>query len=199
MSTAMPPAHGSPGRVLGEFTTAESMLAAVDALLREGYRTLETFTPFDMPELDDRLGLRRSRIGWLVAAGGFVGMVLAYGVQWWANVHDYPLNSGGRPVHAVPAFLLATFEGTVLFAAFAAFFGVMIWLRLPKLWAPIDEVDGFGRASVDRFWIAVGTTGDASGAGSGGARAEEIMRRSGALHTVGAVGAVGAVGTGSGR
>src|SRR6185437_9955470 len=139
----MVPVHGSPGRVLGEFTTAESMLAAVDALLREGYRTLETFTPFDMPELDDRLGLRRSRIGWLVAAGGFVGMVLAYGVQWWANVHDYPLNSGGRPVHAVPAFLLATFEGTVLFAAFAAFFGLMIWLRLPKLWAPIDEVDGF--------------------------------------------------------
>ena len=187
MSTSMVPSGGS-GRVLGEFTTAESMLAAVDALVREGYRTLETFTPFDMPELDERLGLRRSRIGWLVAAGGLVGMVLAYGIQWWANVHDYPLNSGGRPVHAIPAFLLATFEGTVLFAAFAAFFGLMIWLRLPKLWAPIDEVDGFGRASVDRFWIAVGT--EAGGAAVGGgartaARAAEIMRGSGALHTVG--------------
>jgi hypothetical protein len=183
MSTSVAPSGGS-GRVLGEFTTAESMLAAVDALVREGYRTLETFTPFDMPELDERLGLRRSRIGWLVAAGGFVGMVLAYGIQWWANVHDYPLNSGGRPVHAVPAFLLATFEGTVLFAAFAAFFGLMIWLRLPKLWAPIDEVDGFGRASVDRFWIAVGPEAG-GGAARGGARAAEIMRGAGALHTVG--------------
>src|SRR6185312_3838140 len=189
MSTAMPPAHGSPGRVLGEFTTAESMLAAVDALLREGYRTLETFTPFDIPELDQRLGLRRSRIGWLVAAGGFAGMVLAYGIQWWANVHDYPLNSGGRPVHAVPAFLLATFEGTVLFAAFAAFFGLMIWLRLPRLWAPIDEVEGFGRASVDRFWIAVGIPVDGKGAGDGGARAIEIMRGAGASNTVGPVAA----------
>lgn len=188
MSTVMSPVHGVPGRVLGEFSTAESMLAAVDALLREGYRTLETFTPFDMPELDERLGLRRSRIGWLVAGGGFVGMVLAYGIQWRANVHDYPLNSGGRPVHAVPAFLLATFEGTVLFAAFAAFFGLMIWLRLPKLWAPIDEVDGFSRASVDRFWIAVGTADDASGTRKGRARAEEIMRGAGALHTVGPVG-----------
>jgi len=110
-----------------------------------------------------------------------VGMVLAYGIQWWANVHDYPLNSGGRPVHAVPAFLLATFEGTVLCAALAAFFGLMIWLRLPRLWAPIDEVDGFGRASVDRFWIAVGATGT----GDDGTRAAEIMRDAGALHTIG--------------
>ncbi len=188
MSTAMALVRDGPGRVLGEFTTADSMLAGIDALMREGYRTLETFTPFDMPELDARLGLRRSRIGWLVAAGGFVGMVLAYGIQWWANVHDYPLNSGGRPVHAVPAFLLATFEGTVLFAAFAAFFGLMIWLRLPRLWAPVDEVDGFGRASVDRFWIAVGIPAGESGASNGGARAAELMRGAGALRTVGPVG-----------
>jgi ActD protein len=187
MSVVMPLVRDGAGRVLGEFTTADAMLTGVDALVREGYRTLETFTPFDMPELDERLGLRRSRIGWLVAAGGLVGMVLAYGIQWWANVHDYPLNSGGRPVHAAPAFLLATFEGTVLFAAFAAFFGLMIWLRLPKLWAPIDEVEDFGRSSVDRFWIAVGIPAGASGAGDGGARAIEIMRGAGALRTVGPV------------
>ena len=187
MSSAMAIARGGTERVLGEFPTAEAMLAGVDALVREGYRTMETYTPFDMPELDERLGLRRSRIGWLAAAGGLVGMVLAYGVQWWANVHDYPLNSGGRPVHAVPAFLLATFEGTVLFAAFAAFFGLMIWLRLPRLWAPIDEVEGFGRASVDRFWIAVGIPVDGKGAGDGGARAMEIMRGAGASNTVGPV------------
>lgn len=187
MTTAMPAVHAGAERVLGEFMTAEAMLVGVDALVREGYRTLETFTPFDMPELDERLGLRRSRIGWLVAAGGLVGMVVAYGIQWWANVHDYPLNSGGRPVHAVPAFLLATFEGTVLFAAFAAFFGLMIWLRLPRLWAPIDEVDDFGRASVDRFWIAVGIPASGNGADDRGARAIEIMRRAGAAHTVGPV------------
>ena len=178
-----PGIHGKGEHILGEFPSAESMLAGVDALVRDGYRQLETFTPFDIPELDERMGMGRSRIGWLVAAGGFAGMVLAYGIQWWANVHDYPLNSGGRPVHALPAFLLSTFEGTVLFAALAAFFGLMILLRLPKLWAPIDEVDGFGRASVDRFWISV----DATAIDDGGTRAEEIMRRAGALQTVGHV------------
>ncbi|HEY5087011.1 MAG TPA: DUF3341 domain-containing protein [Gemmatimonadaceae bacterium] len=179
-ASALPPIEYLPHkRVLGEFASADAMLTGVDALRDAGYQELETFTPFDMPELDERLGLPRSRIGWLVAASGLVGMVLAYGIQWWANVHNYPLNSGGRPVHAAPAFLLATFEGTVLCAAFGAFFGLLVWLRLPKLWAPVDEIDGFGRASVDRFWIAVGAI-DTDGRG---AKAQQILRESGALHT----------------
>jgi ActD protein len=171
--------YPAPRRVVAEFTTPESLMAGVEALRRAGYDRLETFTPFDMPELDAPLGLARSKIGWLVAAGGLVGMVLAYGIQWWANVHDYPLNSGGRPVHAMPAFLLSTFEGTVLFAALAAFFGLLLWLRLPKLWAPIDEIDGFERASLDTFWIAVGKI-ETAGAG---ARVQDLLRDAGAVHT----------------
>lgn len=168
-------------RVLGEFASAPAMLAGVDALRRGGYDDLETFTPFDIPEVDERMGIGRSRLGWLVAAGGLAGLVAAYLIQWWANVHDYPLNSGGRPVHAVPAFLLVTFEGTVLVAAFAAFFGLLIWLRLPRLWAPIDEIDGFNRASVDRFWIAVG------GVDRNERRdeAQRILQGAGAVRTVG--------------
>jgi len=170
-----------PRRVLGEFTSADLMLAGVDALRRAGYEKLETYAPFDVPGLDERLGLRRSRIGWLVLAGGIIGMILGYGIQWWANVHNYPLNSGGRPVHAVPAFVFPTFEATIIFSGFAAFFGLFAWLRLPRLWAPIDEISGFSRASIDRFWIAVGaisTTED-------GDRASAILRDAGALHTVG--------------
>jgi hypothetical protein len=168
-------------RVLGEFQTGQAMLAAIDALRRRGYDELETFTPFDVPGLDDHLGQGRSRIGWLVAAGGMAGLVLAYFIQWWANVHDYPLNSGGRPVHAIPAFLLSTFEGTVLVASLAAFFGLLLLLRLPRLWAPIDEVEGFKNASLDRFWIAVG--GPAGGAGA----VVQILRDAGAVRTVGPV------------
>jgi hypothetical protein len=71
-------------------------------------------------------------------------------------VHSYPLNVGGRPAHAVPAFLLATFEGTILGASLMAFFGCLVALRLPTLWAPEDEIDGFSRASIDHCWIVVG-------------------------------------------
>lgn len=140
-------------RLAAEFPTADALHAAVEALAREHYRELETYAPFDMPELDATLGRRRSRLGWFVAAGGLAGSIIAYGIQWWANVHSYPLYVGGRPAHAVPAFVPATFEGMILAASLTAFFGVLIVLRLPKLWIPEDEIDGFSRASVDRFWL----------------------------------------------
>lgn len=167
-------------RVLGEFASAAAMLSGLDALQRAHYNDLDTYAPFDIPELDARLGLRRSRLGWLVFGAGVAGLVASYGNQWWANVHDYPLNIGGRPVNAIPAFLWSTFEGTVLAAALAAFFGLLLWLRLPKLWAPVDEIEGFTRASRDRFWIAVGTGRSETDR----ARAENVLRGSGARRTV---------------
>lgn len=166
--------------LLAEFGSAERMLAGLDALRRERYHDLETFTPFDIPEVDARLELRRSPLGWLVLAGGVVGLIASYGIQWWANVHSYPLNVGGRPRHAVPAFLLATFEGTVLAAALAAFVGVLLVLRLPRLWAPEDEIDGFERASIDRFWIAMRTFASAQDR----AHAEQLLHDAGAIRTV---------------
>jgi hypothetical protein len=106
--------------------------------------------------VEARLGLGRSRLGRLVFGGGLAGAMLGYGIQWYADVKAFPLQIGGRPVHAVPAFIPATFEATVLGAALAAFVGVLVALRLPELWHPVFEVEGFERASADRYWIAVG-------------------------------------------
>jgi Protein of unknown function (DUF3341) len=142
--------------LIGEFATADAMLAALTRLRDEGYVTLRTFGPFDLPEVDRRLRPRRSRLPWWVFGGGLVGAVASYWIQWYANAWDYPLDVGGRPAHALPAFILATFEGTVLLAALTAFVGFLAILRLPRLWHPAFELDGFERATVDHFWIGVG-------------------------------------------
>lgn len=143
-------------RLLAEFASPEAMAQALADLRTAGYRELETYTPFEMPRTTPALGLRRPRLPWIVAIGGLAGGVVAYWIQWFANSWSYPLNVGGRPVHPVPAFIPATFEGTVLVAALVAFFGLFISLRLPALWHPVFEIDGFERATVDRFWIEVG-------------------------------------------
>lgn len=176
----MSKAHSLPAQLLGEFADATRMLGAIDALRANGYRRLETFTPFDLPELDDHLALGRSRLPLFVLACGIAGLVASYAIQWWANVHKYPLNIGGRPVNAVPAFVLATFEGAILGAALGAFFGLLLWLRLPDYSSPLENVAEFKRASTDRFLILVG--GIQSGFDR--ARAERIMIGAGALHTV---------------
>jgi hypothetical protein len=166
--------------MFGEFAHVDHMLAALDALSQEPTLKLETYTSFELPEVDEPLGLKRSHIGWIALAGGLVGLIASYGIQWWANVYSYPLNVGARPVQAVPAFLLATFEGTVLGAALATFAGLLIILRFPKLWAPEDEIDGFARATIDRFWISACATNSEPTL----AHAERIMQETGALRTV---------------
>ena len=44
---------------------------------------------------------------------------------------------------------------TVLFAGLAAVFGWAWLCRLPRLWHPVFEVEGFERASIDRYFLAV--------------------------------------------
>jgi hypothetical protein len=165
---------------MAEFASPERMLDALGVLRRGRYEQIETYTPFDLPEVDERLGLRRSRLGWLALVGGLIGLAVSYGIQWWANVHVYPLNVGGRPVHAVPAFIPATFEGSVLGAALALFAGLLVRLGLPRLWDPADEVRGFQRASADRFWIVV----DGIVSDQDRANAEQLLREAGARRTV---------------
>lgn len=167
-------------RLLAEFGDAWALRAAVEALRREHYHDLDTYGPFDVPELEKPLGLRKSRLGWLVLVAGLAGLIASYGVQWWANVHSYPLNVGGRPQHAIPAFVLSTFEGTVLAAALAAFVGLLVVLRLPRLWSIEDEIDDFHHASIGRFWIAMYTFASENDR----AHAEQLLRNAGALRTI---------------
>jgi hypothetical protein len=140
-------------RTAAEFGSAEALLAGVEALTVAGYRTAGTYGPHDVEELDQKLGLRRPKLAGLALAGGFAGAVTGFGIQWWSDVHAYRLNVGGRPAPPIPAFVPVTFELTILGAALAVFVGLLIMLRLPRLWAPIDEVDGFERVSADRFWL----------------------------------------------
>ncbi|MGH7524976.1 MAG: DUF3341 domain-containing protein [Gemmatimonadales bacterium] len=140
-------------RTAAVFGSAEALLAGVDALAAAGHRTFTTYAPHDVEELDGKLGLRRPILAGLALAGGLAGAVTGFAIQWWSDVHAYRLNVGGRPAHPIPAFIPVTFELTILGAALAVFFGLLITLRLPRLWAPIDEADGFDRVSADRFWL----------------------------------------------
>src|SRR5207247_2888873 len=125
-------AGGMTGALLAEFEEAEDLVRAVQALRLLGYRGLETYSPFPVPGVEERIELPRPRLARYVFAGGVLGAVLGYGIQWYADVWDYPQNVGGRPIHAVAAFVPVTFEAAVLCAALVAFFGLLLALGLPR-------------------------------------------------------------------
>ena len=141
--------------MLAEFATPEQLLAAVRALRTDGYRRLETYTPFRIPEITEALRLPRSWLPVVIFAGGAGGGAAAFWIQWYANSWAYPLVVGGRPIFPIPAFIPAAFEGTVLAAALTGFFALLLRLGLPRLWHPVFEVDGFERATIDRFWLEI--------------------------------------------
>ncbi|WP_437573078.1 DUF3341 domain-containing protein [Sorangium sp. So ce887] len=141
--------------LLAEFETPEAMLLAIAELRSRGYRRLDAFTPYPIHGVDAALGLGRSPLTWIVLPFAIAGAAGGYLVQWHNSAYAYPLNVGGRPAHAAPAFVPITFEMMVLASALAGFVVMLFLARLPELWSPLFDVPGFERATIDRFWIGI--------------------------------------------
>jgi len=143
-----------PFGVLAEFETPEALVVAAREARAQGYRDLDAFTPFPVPELNPVLRLRDSRVLWLGLFGGLFGFALALAMQMFTNF-DYPVNVGGRPLYPLSAFGIVAFELTVLFAALAPAIGMLALNGLPRLHHPVFGARAFARASKDRFFLCV--------------------------------------------
>lgn len=141
--------------LIAEYETPEALKAAARGAREAGYRELDAYTPFPVEGLADAVGFSKNRVPLAVLGGGLLGGGLAYFMQWYINVWDYPLNIGGRPFHSWPAFIPITFELTILFAAFGALIGMLAMNGLPKPFHPVFRAPGFDRASQDRFFLYV--------------------------------------------
>jgi hypothetical protein len=141
--------------LMAEFTGAEQLVAAARAARAAGYRKIEAYTPFSVEGLPEALELPPSRVPLVTLIGGIVGGVLAFFLQWYTAVIDYPINSGGRPLNSWPAFIPATFELAVLGAALAAFGGFLALNGLPRLRHPVFDTPDFDLASRNRFFLCI--------------------------------------------
>jgi hypothetical protein len=68
---------------------------------------------------------------------------------------DFPLWIGGRPLIAVPAFMLITIELLVLGAVGACIGSMFVANRLPRFNHPIFEAEEFTVGDPRRFFLAV--------------------------------------------
>lgn len=143
--------------LLAEFDTPEALVGATRRAYSEGYRKMDAYSPFPVPGLAEALGFHRDSVPLLCLIGGLIGGGGAYVLQYWINVIAFPINVGGRPLHSWPAFIPVTFEMTVLFASFGAFFGMWALNRLPMPCHPIFNSENFSAASRDRFFLCIET------------------------------------------
>lgn len=141
---------------LAEFERAEGLIDALRAAKAEGYTRLDAFGPFPLREVTEELGLGTKLLPWAALGAGLFGAAVQYGLQYWMNVIDYPLNVGGRPLHSWPAFLPSTIIVGFLWASVATFAAFLFATGLPRPHHPILDAPGFERASGDRFFLWIG-------------------------------------------
>ena len=140
-----------------EFADPARLIDAVGRC-RERYVDVDAYAPYAVDGLAEALGFHENRVPLFTLIGGILGGVGIYALQWYTAVIDYPINSGGRPLDSWPAFVIPAFEITVLTAALATFFGMLVANGLPRLNHPIFNAADFDLASRNRFFVSVRTS-----------------------------------------
>lgn len=141
--------------MMAEFETDHELVAAARHAREAGYTRLDAYTPYPVEALESALDLPRSKVPLIVLIGGILGGVGGFMLQYWSQVIRYPMNIGGRPFNSWPAFIVPTFECTILAAAIAGVVGMILLNGLPQPYHPAFNWDRFMRASRDRFFLAI--------------------------------------------
>jgi hypothetical protein len=144
--------------LMAEFETPTSLVAAARAARERGYRKLDAYTPFPIEELSDALHLHKNKLPLIVLLGGLIGGGLGYLLQYYVTVWYFPINIAGRPLHSWPAYIIITFEMTILFAALSCVLGLLGLCGLPMPYHPTFNVPRFALASRNRFFLCIEAT-----------------------------------------
>jgi hypothetical protein len=140
---------------LAEFDEPEKVVEAIYRVKEEGFEHYDSFSPYPCEEMADAMGAHRSWLPFICLGGGITGALTGWALQFLTSTQVYPMNIGGRPFNSWPAFIVVIFECTILFAAFAAVFGMLALNGLPQPHHPLFNVEGFKRASQDRYFLYV--------------------------------------------
>jgi Protein of unknown function (DUF3341) len=103
--------------VVGSFDDEKVLFPAIKNVRRAGYKIHDVYTPFPIHGLDHAMGLRETSLHTAGFIFGITGTSIAVGGMGWIFTSDWPLNIGGKPNFALPAFIPITFELTVLLSA----------------------------------------------------------------------------------
>ncbi len=140
--------------VMGYFESPAELYHACEELRDAGYKAFDAQTPFPVHGLEKAMGLKPTKLPWLVLMGGITGLSSAIGLTWYVN-YDYPLNISGKPPFSYQIYIPIYFELTVLFSALTCFFGLWIISKLPTFFHPTMTHKQFPRTTDDAFFLIV--------------------------------------------
>jgi len=149
------PDQGSHFGVLAHFAGTKELYHACEKVRDAGYTKWDAHTPFPVHGLEKAMGIKASKVPWIVLVMGLTGAGGGMLLQWWVSVHGYSLVISGKPFFSWPAFVPVTFELGVLFAALGAVFGMLGLNKLPMLYHPLFNSKRFESVADDGFFISI--------------------------------------------
>ncbi|MGF1583432.1 MAG: DUF3341 domain-containing protein [Gemmataceae bacterium] len=147
-----------PEGVLARFETVGELESAVEKVRAEGYTEVDTYSPYPIHGMEDKLGLPPTRLPMMVLGAGLVGLVLSLSSILYLNLSIYPIIVGGKPHGAVEPLIPVVFEVVILFSALTAVFGMLGLNGLPKYGHPLFVHEGFRRVTTDGLFLFVSGT-----------------------------------------
>ncbi len=130
------------------FEEKGKFLERLRGLVEEGVpgERIRVITPFGVPEVEEILPGKRSKVRFFALVGAASGTVSGFAFTILTSL-SWPLIVGGKPVVSLPPFLIIAFALTILFGALSTFAGFLLLSRLPSL-RGIRSGEEYGNAFV---------------------------------------------------
>jgi Protein of unknown function (DUF3341) len=137
--------------VVGCFEDENVLFPAVSKVRKSGYKIHDIYTPYPVHGLDKAMGLRETSLHTAGFMFGLTGTTTAVTFMTWSFTKDWPVNIGGKPNFALPAWIPITFELTVLMASVGM---VLTFCYLCQL-APFIKKHHFHARATDDLFVMV--------------------------------------------
>jgi hypothetical protein len=137
----------------------EVLFPAVSKVRKSGYKLHDVYTPFPVHGLDVAVGHKETDLHIAGFIYGLCGTSTAVGFISWIYLGDWPINYGGKPHFALPAWIPVTFELTVLFAAVGM---VLTFCYLNQIMPGVKKHIFHPRQTDDLFIVVIELNGKAS-------------------------------------
>jgi hypothetical protein len=147
--------EGADFGLLAEFPAPRELVHACEHLRDAGYTRWDAHSPFPIHGMPRAMGLKSSRLPWVVLVLGLSGATGAMLLQWFTSAVAYPLVISGKPFFSWQAFVPITFEVGVLGGALGAVVGMLALNQLPMLFHPLFGSKRFERVTDDAFFVSI--------------------------------------------
>ncbi len=138
------------------FDKPDDIINAANKVKNSGYKYFDVNTPYPLHGMDDAMGLKSSKMGYVTLFAGFSAATFILFFMYWAVSVNYPLVIGGKPFFALPAYVPITFEFTVLTGVLSTVFGMIaVVFNLPFNSHPLHDTNYMKNVSSDKYGIVI--------------------------------------------